>query len=93
MMSSKGSEFLTNSGNIPYFSGSKAEGLRFKSSDDDWMFVPRSYRVITSYSFTYLYDINSIVLLKMENEMTKPGFTLLRVPWFVESIEMGRFDM
>ena len=30
---------LNDSKNIPLYSGSKAEGLRFKSSDDDWMFI------------------------------------------------------
>ena len=82
---------LTNSGNIPYSSGSKAEGLRLKSPDDGWMYVPRSFRVIPSYLFTSWYD-HSIVLLKMENEMTRPGFALLRVPDYVDSIDMGRFD-
>ena len=65
---------------IPIFSGSKAEGLRFKSSDDDWMFVNKSIRVIDpSKSYTTLYHNNNCVLLTMENEMTRPGFTLLRV--------------
>ena len=64
---------------IPIFSGSKAEGLRFESSDDDWMFVHKSIRVIPSESYTTLYDINNVTILSMENEMTKPGFTLLKV--------------
>ena len=68
----------TNSHETPIYSGSKAEGLRFESSDDDWMLVHRYINVITSYSHTTLYDCNN-TLLMMENEMTKPGFTLLRM--------------
>ena len=64
---------------IPIFSGSKAEGLRFKSSDEDWMFVSTDIKVIPSESYTTLYDIHNVILLFMENEMTKPGFTLLRL--------------
>ena len=68
-----------NVNHIPIFSGSKAEGLRFKSLDEDWMFVNKHIRVIPSESYTTLYDINKLVLLTMENGMTKPGFTLLKV--------------
>ena len=67
-----------NANIIPIFSGSKAEGLRFSSSDDDWMFVQKYFTVIPSESYTSLYDINNVKILIMENEMTKPGFTLLR---------------
>ena len=59
------------------FSGSKAEGLRFKSSDDDWMYIFKDIKVIPSDSYTDKYDSNTTLLL-MENEITKPGFTLLR---------------
>ena len=69
---------MTNSELIPYFSGSRAEGLRFTSSDEDWMFVHRHIKVISSDRFASLYDCNTI-LLKMENDITKPGFALLRV--------------
>ena len=69
---------LINSGYLPRYSGSKAEGLRFESSDDDWMFVNRDIRIIPSDSYSPLYDCNTVLLL-LDNQMTKPGFTLLRV--------------
>ena len=71
----------TNAETIPIFSGSKAEGLRFKSSDEDWMFEYRSLKVIPSDSYTALYNNNpdTLMLFTMDNEMSKPGFTLLRV--------------
>ena len=81
------------------YSGSKAEGLRFKSSDDDWMAIMRKIKVIPSYSYTAIYDSNTTLLL-MENEMTKPGFTLLRligesinrnISWSTEHIRNGRY--
>ena len=63
---------------VKYFSGSKAEGLRFRTSDYDYMFVSRRIRVIPSDAFISLYDTNT-TLFMMENEMTKPGFALLRL--------------
>ena len=69
---------LRNTGSEPKFSGSKAEGLRFNSSDEDWMCVYRNIQVIPSYHFMTIYDSNTTLLL-MENEMTKPGVTLLRL--------------
>ena len=71
---------LNDSKNIPLYSGSKAEGLRFKSSDDDWMFICKTTitSVIPSDSYAPLYDCNTLLLL-LDNGMTKPGFTLLRV--------------
>ena len=60
------------------YSGSKAEGFRFESSDEDWMFLRRNIKVIPSDEFAVLYDSNTTLLL-MDNEMTKPGFTLLRI--------------
>ena len=60
------------------YSGSRAEGLRFESSDDDWMFIYRIIKVIQSDSYTAIYDSNMTLLL-MENEMTKPGFALLKL--------------
>ena len=69
---------LGNDVAMPVFSGSKAEGLRFESSDDDWMFIYRNIKVKLSDSYTALYD-NNTTLLIMENEMTKPGFTLLKL--------------
>ena len=60
------------------YSGSKAEGLRFNSSDDDWMFIYKNIKVIPADSYMAIYDSNT-TLLMMENEMTKPGFTLLRL--------------
>ena len=62
----------------PCYSGSRAEGLRFESSDEDWMYIYRDIKVIPSDSYMKIYDSNSTLLL-MENEMTKPGFTLLRL--------------
>ena len=56
----------------------KAEGLRLKSSDDDWMCIHRYIKVIPSDSYMAIYDRNTTLLL-MENEMTKPGFTLLKL--------------
>ena len=69
---------LLNSKHLIVYSGSKAEGLRFKSSDEDWMCIYRDIRVIPSDSYTALYESNTTLLL-MENETTKPGFTLLRL--------------
>ena len=66
-----------NSEYIPCYSGSKAEGLRFESSDDDWMFIHRHIKVIPSENMA-MYDSNTTLLL-MENEKTKPGFSLLRL--------------
>ena len=60
------------------YSGSKAEGFRFKSSDEDWMYLCRHIKVIPSSSYALKYDSNTTLLL-MENEMTKPGFALLRL--------------
>ena len=63
---------------ILVYSGSKAEGLRFDSSDDDWMWIYRTIKVIPSDSYMAIYDSNTTLLL-MDNEMTKPGFTLLKL--------------
>ena len=68
----------TNEDSFPCYSGSKAEGLRFKSSDEDWMFVYRNIKVVPPHSYTTLYDINT-ELLMMDDGITKPGFTLLRM--------------
>ena len=59
-------------------SGSKADGFRFSSSDEDVMSVYNNIRVIPSDSYLPLYNSN-MTLLVMQNEMTKPGFTLLRL--------------
>ena len=72
-------ERMDNGDEIPCFSGSKAEGLRFKSSDEDWMYISRDIKVVPSDSFVPLYDVNTQWVFMMENEMTKPGFTLLRL--------------
>ena len=69
---------IEDSESVRVYSGSKAEGLRFKSSDDDWMLIYRKIKVIPSDSYRTIYDRNTTLLL-MENEMTKPGFTLLRL--------------
>ena len=67
---------------LTYLSGSKGEGLRFKTSDDDWMFILTGFKVIPSELYTNSHDINNdiLVILLMKNEMTKPGFTLIRMP-------------
>ena len=61
-----------------YLSGSKGEGFRFSSSDDDYMFIYNNVRVIQSMSQCRLYDVNTALLL-METEQTSPGFVLLRL--------------
>ena len=61
------------------YSGSEADGFRCQPSSNDWIFVPTNYRVIPSDSYLALYESNTPVLL-MENEMTKPGYTLIRLP-------------
>ena len=61
-----------------YLSGSKGEGFRFSSSDDDYMFIFNDVRVIHSMSQCRLYDVNTTLLL-METEQTRPGFVLLRL--------------
>ena len=69
---------LDNRHVLPCYSGSKAEGLRFQSSDEDWMYIFKDIKVIPSDFYMKIYDSNTTLLL-MENEMTKPGFTLLKV--------------
>ena len=67
--------------NVPfymYLSGSKGEGFRFFSSDEDIMFIYNNVRVIQSMSQCRLYDVNT-TLLMMETEQTRPGFVLLRL--------------
>ena len=71
------SEFTGND-TYPVFSGSKGEGFRFATSDNDWMYIYKDIKVIPSESYTAMYDSNT-TLLVMENEITKPGFTLLRL--------------
>ena len=70
---------ITNSSFVANFSGSKADGFRCQPSSNDWIFVATNTRVIPSDSYSALYDSNTQLLL-MENEMTKPGYTLLRLP-------------
>ena len=79
----------TNAELIPCYSGSKAEGLRFKSSDEDWMYIYRHIKVVPPDSFISLYDVNISLTFVMENEMTKPGFTLLKLA----EIEYGKTYM
>ena len=69
---------LRNRKHTTFYSGSKAEGLRFETSDDDWMVIYRDIKVIPSESFMALYDSRTTLCL-MDNEMTRPGFTLLRL--------------
>ena len=70
---------VTNSSYIARFSGSKADGFRCQPSSDEWIFVLTNYRVIPSDSYIALYETD-IQLLLMESEMTKPGYTLIRLP-------------
>ena len=69
---------VVDSERVSAYSGSRAEGLRFESSDDDWMLIYRIIKVIPSDSYMAIYDSNTTLLL-MENEMTKPGFALLKL--------------
>ena len=69
---------LANSDIVPCYSGSRAEGLRFESSDEDWMSIHRKIKVIPSESYRAIYNSNMTLLL-MENKITKPGFTLLKL--------------
>ena len=41
---------------VPRFSGSKGEGFRFKSSDNDWLFIFRDIKVVPSDSYAAIYD-------------------------------------
>ena len=61
-----------------YSSGSKGEGFRFSSSDEDIMLIYNDVRVIHSMSQCRLYDAN-MSLLMMETEQTNPGYVLLRL--------------
>ena len=72
-----------------YLSGSKGEGFRFSSSDDDYMFIYNNVRVIQSMSQCRLYDANT-TLLMMETEQTRPGFVLLRVIGDIHSRDIRR---
>ena len=59
------------------YSGSRAEGFRFDSSDKDWMLIYRDIRVIPELSHDSKYN-DYITLLLMDNDRCTPGFTLLR---------------
>ena len=59
-------------------SGSRCEGLRFASSDHDWMLICRGIRVIFS-SQTEGQHCEKQTLLMAERDTTKPGFALLRL--------------
>ena len=68
-------------GNLPIIninSGSKAEGFRFSSSDDDWLVLYRNIRVIPDMTYANMYGHGTTILL-MDNEINKPGFTFLRL--------------
>ena len=67
-----------NAETLPCYSGSKCEGLRKVSSDEDWIYIYTHIKVVPSPSYVGLYDRYTTILL-MENDMTKPGFTLLRL--------------
>ena len=69
---------LVNCSGLLVYSGSRGEGLRFSSSDEDWMIINKIVKVMASNSHATIYDC-SMTLLLMENEMTKPGFSLLRL--------------
>ena len=60
------------------FSGSKCEGFRFASSDDDWMFICRNVRVVHSTSQQDQYHSRHTILMA-QCEFTKPGFVLLKL--------------
>ena len=69
---------MTDSDKVQQYSGSKGEGLRFQSSDEDWLIIYRKIKVIPSDCFITIYDKNTSLLM-MENALTKPGYTLLRI--------------
>ena len=58
--------------------GSRSEGLRFASSDWDFMLIYRDIRVIFSSSTEGQFDYGQ-TLLMAECKATKPGFVLLRL--------------
>ena len=57
---------LGNEPYVPVYSGSRTEGLRFKSSDEDWMFIYKDIKVIPSDSYMTIYDNNTTLLLNGE---------------------------
>ena len=59
-------------------SGSRCEGFRFASSDDDWMWICRDIRVNFTLSPEHQYNTETTILLA-ERNTTKPGFVLLRL--------------
>ena len=59
-------------------SGSRCEGFRFTSSDEDWMFIYRGIRVIFCLPTEGQY-YEKRTLLMAERDTTKPGFSLLRL--------------
>ena len=58
--------------------GSKSEGLRFVSSDYDYMIVHRGIRVV--FDLIDQLPANDQTLLIAECQITKPGYTLLKLP-------------
>ena len=60
-------------------SGSRCEGFRFVSSDQDWMFVCRDIRVIFSSPTEGQHYENQTLLIQAERDATIPGFALLRL--------------
>ncbi|KAK3098100.1 hypothetical protein FSP39_016103 [Pinctada imbricata] len=69
-------------------SGSRAEGFRFPTSDDDQMIVYNTIKVIMDDST--IQPIANITLLKMEIDQTRPGFCILR---FVSQDNMPDLDI
>ena len=61
-----------------FLSGSKCEGFRFASSDEDFMLICRNIRVVF-YLQTHDQYNNGQTQLFAERHKTKPGFALLRL--------------
>ena len=59
-------------------SGSKGEGFRLSTSDDDWMLIRRGIRVVFPLPVEHQNEYGG-TLLMAERNTTKPGFVLLRL--------------
>ena len=70
---------LENEDSVIRRSGSYAEGFWMRSSDFDLMWEYSHIRVVPSFYHTSSYDCNAVTVVMMENERTKPGFSLLRL--------------
>ncbi|XP_062599112.1 uncharacterized protein LOC134260585 [Saccostrea cucullata] len=60
-------------------SGSRREGCRLRTSDDDWMFWPPDHKVICDLSQISLYRISQHAVILMKCNDLPPGFTRLNM--------------